>query len=160
MISSVVVSYQVRPEAVAEHVRLIEAVFEQLHAEQPGNVEYKVVRLDDGCPSCTFRRRTRQMGRTLFLNWRRSKSSVATQPPVSPPPLCPRLPTLSGLLPPDTGDGPLNSSQWYNDRSHPRWHEQHRIQPRCRSWHQRASPRKRRQAAASASVPHLLRSAA
>ena len=48
MISSVVVSYQVRPEAVAEHVRLIKAVFEQLHAEQPGNVEYKVVRLDDG----------------------------------------------------------------------------------------------------------------
>ena len=48
MISNVVVSYQVRPDAVAEHVRLIEAVFEQLHAEQPGNVEYKVVRLDDG----------------------------------------------------------------------------------------------------------------
>ena len=48
MISSVVVSYQVRPEAVAEHVRLIEAVFEQLNAEQPGNVEYKVVRLQDG----------------------------------------------------------------------------------------------------------------
>jgi Winged helix-turn helix len=48
MISSVVVSYRVRPEAVAEHVRLIEAVFEQLHAERPGNVEYKVVRLDDG----------------------------------------------------------------------------------------------------------------
>jgi hypothetical protein len=48
VISSVVVSYQVRPEAVAEHVRLIEAVFAQLHAEQPDNVEYKVVRLDDG----------------------------------------------------------------------------------------------------------------
>jgi hypothetical protein len=48
VISSVVVSYQVRPEAVAEHVRLIEAVFAQLHAEQPANVEYKVVRLDDG----------------------------------------------------------------------------------------------------------------
>ena len=48
MISSVVVSYRVRPEAVAEHVRLIRAVFEQLHAEQPGNVEYKVVRLADG----------------------------------------------------------------------------------------------------------------
>jgi hypothetical protein len=48
VISSVVVSYQVRPEAVAEHVRLIEAVFEQLHAEQPGNIEYKVVRLADG----------------------------------------------------------------------------------------------------------------
>jgi hypothetical protein len=48
VISSVVVSYQVRPEAVAEHVRLIEAVFEQLRAEQPTNVEYKVVRLDDG----------------------------------------------------------------------------------------------------------------
>jgi hypothetical protein len=48
VISSVVVSYQVRPEAVAEHVRLIEAVFAQLHAEQPGNVEYKVMRLADG----------------------------------------------------------------------------------------------------------------
>jgi hypothetical protein len=48
VISSVVVSYKVRPEAVAEHVRLIEAVFEQLRAEQPDNVEYKVVCLDDG----------------------------------------------------------------------------------------------------------------
>jgi len=48
VISSIVVSYQVRPEAVAEHVRLIEAVFAQLRAEQPDNVEYKVVRLDDG----------------------------------------------------------------------------------------------------------------
>ncbi len=48
MISNVVVSYKVRPEAVAEHVRLIEAVFDQLSAEQPDNVEYKVLRLDDG----------------------------------------------------------------------------------------------------------------
>jgi len=48
MISSVVVSYMVRPEAVAEHVRLIEAVFEQLRAEQPDNIEYKVMRLADG----------------------------------------------------------------------------------------------------------------
>jgi hypothetical protein len=48
VITSVVVSYQVRPEAVAEHVRLIEAVFAQLRAEHPDNIEYKVVRLDDG----------------------------------------------------------------------------------------------------------------
>jgi hypothetical protein len=48
MISSVVVSYQVKPEAVGEHIRLIKAVFEQLHAEQPDNVEYKVVCLADG----------------------------------------------------------------------------------------------------------------
>ena len=48
MITSVVVSYRVRPEAVAEHVRLISAVFEQLQSEQPDNVEYKVVRLADG----------------------------------------------------------------------------------------------------------------
>ena len=48
MISSVVVTYRVRPEAVEEHVRLIEAVFDQLRAEQPVNIEYKVVRLDDG----------------------------------------------------------------------------------------------------------------
>jgi hypothetical protein len=48
VITSIVVSYRVRPEAVAEHVRLIKAVFEQLHAEQPDNVEYKVVCLADG----------------------------------------------------------------------------------------------------------------
>jgi len=48
VISSVVVSYRVRPDAVAEHVRLIKAVFDQLHAEQPDNVEYKVVCLADG----------------------------------------------------------------------------------------------------------------
>jgi len=48
VITSVVVSYQVKPEAMAEHVRLIEGVFEQLHAEGPVNVEYKVVRLADG----------------------------------------------------------------------------------------------------------------
>jgi hypothetical protein len=48
VISNIVVSYQVRPEAVSEHIRLIEGVFEQLHTEQPANLEYKVVRLDDG----------------------------------------------------------------------------------------------------------------
>jgi hypothetical protein len=48
VISSVVVSYQVKPEAMAEHVRLIEGVFRQLHDEQPGNIEYTVVRLADG----------------------------------------------------------------------------------------------------------------
>jgi hypothetical protein len=48
VITSVVVSYRVKPEAVDEHVRLIQAVFAQLRAEQPANVEYKVVRLDDG----------------------------------------------------------------------------------------------------------------
>jgi hypothetical protein len=48
MISNVVVSYQLKPEAMAEHIRLIEAVFAQLHREKPQNLEYKVVRLDDG----------------------------------------------------------------------------------------------------------------
>ena len=48
MITSVVVRYTVRPEAVAERVRLIEGVFEQLRAEQPNNIEYKVMRLADG----------------------------------------------------------------------------------------------------------------
>ena len=48
MISNVVVTYSVRPEAAEEHIRLIRAIFEQLRAEQPANVEYKVVRLDDG----------------------------------------------------------------------------------------------------------------
>lgn len=48
MITSVVVSYTVKPEAIEEHVRLIEGVFAQLHSEAPANVEYKVMRLDDG----------------------------------------------------------------------------------------------------------------
>lgn len=48
MISNVVVSYTVKPEAVEEHMRLIEAVFAQLNAEASANVEYKVMRLDDG----------------------------------------------------------------------------------------------------------------
>lgn len=48
MISNVVVTYEVRPEAVPEHIRLIKAVFEQLHAEQPDNVAYRVLCLDDG----------------------------------------------------------------------------------------------------------------
>jgi hypothetical protein len=47
VISNVVVSYRVKPEAVAEHVRLIEAVFDQLRAEQRTDVDYKVIRLDD-----------------------------------------------------------------------------------------------------------------
>ena len=49
MITSVVVTYRVRPESVAEHVRLIEAVFEQLRAERPAGVfDYQVRCLDDG----------------------------------------------------------------------------------------------------------------
>ena len=67
MISSVVVSYMVRPEAVAEHVRLIEAVFEQLRSEKPTNVEYKVMRLADGVLLVTRPGKTskRQLQRAL-----------------------------------------------------------------------------------------------
>lgn len=45
---SVVVTYQLRPEAYEEHVRLIEGVFEQLHEVQPSDVEYQVLVLADG----------------------------------------------------------------------------------------------------------------
>jgi hypothetical protein len=48
MISNIVVSYTVKPEAVEEHLRLIEGVFTQLHGEAPANIEYKVLQLDDG----------------------------------------------------------------------------------------------------------------
>lgn len=48
MITNTVVTYEVRPEAVPEHIRLIEAVFEQLHTERPDNVAYRVLCLDDG----------------------------------------------------------------------------------------------------------------
>jgi hypothetical protein len=48
VISNIVVSYSVKPEAVEEHVRLIEAIFAQLAADAPDTVEYQVLRLDDG----------------------------------------------------------------------------------------------------------------
>jgi hypothetical protein len=44
----VVVTYQIRPEALEEHVRYIAAIFDQLDAEAPDDVEYKVLRLADG----------------------------------------------------------------------------------------------------------------
>src|SRR5258708_25773361 len=47
VITSVVVSYQGRPEAVAEHVRLIEAGFGQLYSEPPGHVRDDAVGLAD-----------------------------------------------------------------------------------------------------------------
>jgi hypothetical protein len=46
--NNTVVTYTVRPEARAEHVRLIERIFAQLQTEQPGNVDYQVVCLADG----------------------------------------------------------------------------------------------------------------
>jgi hypothetical protein len=48
VISNVVVSYRVKPEAVAEHVRLIEAVFDELRAQHRTDVDYTVIRLADG----------------------------------------------------------------------------------------------------------------
>jgi hypothetical protein len=43
-----VVTYQLRPESYDEHVKLIEAVFEQLHRERPTDMDYRVLVLDDG----------------------------------------------------------------------------------------------------------------
>ena len=48
VISNVVVSYTVKPEAIEEHLRLIRGVFAQLDAEAPANIEYKVMQLADG----------------------------------------------------------------------------------------------------------------
>ena len=48
MISTVVVRYTLRPEAMAEHVALIEAVMAQLRDERPTTVDYQVLRLADG----------------------------------------------------------------------------------------------------------------
>ncbi len=49
MEQSIVVRYTVKPEAIDEHVRLIQGVFEQLHREHPaGVVGYQVLRLNDG----------------------------------------------------------------------------------------------------------------
>jgi hypothetical protein len=48
MRKNIVVSYTIRPEAQAEHVRLIEGVFRQLQAEKPADVDYQVMCLEDG----------------------------------------------------------------------------------------------------------------
>jgi hypothetical protein len=42
------VRYKVKPEALAEHRRLIEAVFEALQARGPEDVSYMVIELGDG----------------------------------------------------------------------------------------------------------------
>jgi hypothetical protein len=46
--NNTVVTYTVRPEAYAEHVRLIELVFAQLRTERPGTLDYQVLCLADG----------------------------------------------------------------------------------------------------------------
>ena len=48
MRKNIVVSYTVRPDAYAEHVRLIEGVFAQLRAQRPDTVDYQVMCLADG----------------------------------------------------------------------------------------------------------------
>ena len=44
----VMVRYTVRPEAAAENVRLVEAVFGRLRADCPEGLSYTSYRLDDG----------------------------------------------------------------------------------------------------------------
>jgi hypothetical protein len=48
MRSTVVVRYTLRPEAMDEHVRLIEAVMAQLREERRTDLDYQVLRLADG----------------------------------------------------------------------------------------------------------------
>ena len=48
VISSVVVRYTLRPDAMSEHVRLIDAVMTQLHEDGPDTLDYRVLRLSDG----------------------------------------------------------------------------------------------------------------
>ncbi|NYE95007.1 hypothetical protein FHU41_001228 [Psychromicrobium silvestre] len=48
MLNNVVVTYTVNPQSKAEHIRLIEAVFAQLQTEQPDNIDYQVMCLEDG----------------------------------------------------------------------------------------------------------------
>jgi hypothetical protein len=48
MLNNVVVTYSIKPEAKQEHIRLIEGVFAQLRQENPNNVDYKVMCLEDG----------------------------------------------------------------------------------------------------------------
>jgi hypothetical protein len=48
MTAGVVVTYTLKPEAMGEHLALIEAVFAQLRDQQRSDVSYEVLRLADG----------------------------------------------------------------------------------------------------------------
>ena len=48
MKTTVVVRYELKPEALDEHLRLIQGVFAELAASAPTDVAYEVVQLDDG----------------------------------------------------------------------------------------------------------------
>jgi hypothetical protein len=43
-----IVRYKTKPERAEENVRLIEEVFQELHAKTPGGVRYLALRLGDG----------------------------------------------------------------------------------------------------------------
>jgi hypothetical protein len=45
---TVMVRYQVRPDAAAENERLVRAVFAQLERDKPQGLSYRVLRLADG----------------------------------------------------------------------------------------------------------------
>ncbi len=45
---TVVVRYRLKPECVAEHEKLLAAVFAQLEAERTAGVEYRAIKLEDG----------------------------------------------------------------------------------------------------------------
>jgi hypothetical protein len=42
------IQYRVKPGLIDENQRLVEAVFQELHAKSPGAVRYLVLKLDDG----------------------------------------------------------------------------------------------------------------
>ncbi|QUQ62753.1 hypothetical protein [Kutzneria sp. CA-103260] len=48
MSKSVMVRYRTRPEAAEENQRLVEAVFQELNADDPGGLRYATFRLADG----------------------------------------------------------------------------------------------------------------
>ena len=48
MMTSTVVNYTVNPDAMAEHVQLVEAVFHELDSSGRADVDYAVYRLADG----------------------------------------------------------------------------------------------------------------
>jgi len=48
MLTNVVVTYTIDPKAKEEHIRLIEGVFAQLSKDNPNNIDYQVMCLEDG----------------------------------------------------------------------------------------------------------------
>ena len=86
MSNTVVVRYETRPEAADENQRLVEQVFAQLSADDPGGLRYATFRLADGVTFvhvATVEGADNPLGKTAaFAEFQRELGGRVVAPPV------------------------------------------------------------------------------